>query len=171
VKITYLRGSLVIPFILFLVYFGAYAEKNALFDVGLVLVFGALGWVMVQTGWHRPPLILGLVLGRLTERYLFLSVNRYEWDWLARPWVIAFGVVILGVIAYSIWREWRGKGGIEEEAEAVVLQAAGLAGPSTTGAPVAGPGDRDGAPWPTDQDGVDARAVTEERKQGDAPQR
>src|SRR6266540_4169909 len=118
VKITYLRGSLVIPFILFLVYFGAYAEKNAVFDVGMVLLFGAIGWVMVQTSWPRPPLILGLVLGRLCERYLFLSVNRYDWDWLARPWVIVFGVGILAVIAFSVYRELRGKGGIEEEAEA-----------------------------------------------------
>src|SRR5581483_328916 len=78
-KITYVRGTLIIPFILFLVFFGAYAEKNTLFDVMLVLIFGALGWTMVQTKWPRPPLVLGLVLGPLTERYLFLSVNRYEW--------------------------------------------------------------------------------------------
>jgi len=123
VKITYLRGSLVIPFILFLVYFGAYAEKNAMFDVGLVLLFGALGWVMVQTSWPRPPLILGLVLGRLTERYLFLSVNRYDWEWLARPWVIVFFVAISAVIVYSIWREVSGKKPIEAEAEASVLGA------------------------------------------------
>ena len=121
VKITYLRGSLIIPFILFLVYFGAYVEKNAVFDVGLVLLFGAIGWVMVQTSWPRPPLILGLVLGRLTERYLFLSVNRYDWDWLTRPWVILFGIAILAVIGFSIYREIRGKAGIEQEAEAAAV--------------------------------------------------
>jgi TctA family transporter len=103
VKVTYIRGTLVIPFILFLVFFGAYAEKNTLFDIMLVLIFGALGWVMVQTNWPRPPLILGLVLGRLTERYLFLSVNRYGAEWLARPLVILFALAIIGVLAYSIW--------------------------------------------------------------------
>jgi putative tricarboxylic transport membrane protein len=123
VKITYLRGALVIPFILFLVYFGAYAEKNANFDVGLVLLFGAIGWVMVQTNWPRPPLILGLVLGRLTERYLFLSVNRYDWEWLARPWVIGFFVAIMAVIIFSIWRELGGKKSLDAAAEASALGA------------------------------------------------
>jgi putative tricarboxylic transport membrane protein len=103
VKITYVRGTLVIPFILFLVFFGAYAEKNTLFDVMLVLVFGALGWIMVQTRWPRPPLILGLVLGRLAERYLFLSYNRYEWGFLERWGVRIFALMILGVLVYSVF--------------------------------------------------------------------
>ncbi|MPZ15158.1 MAG: hypothetical protein GEU73_12170 [Chloroflexi bacterium] len=109
VKITYLRSSLVIPVILFLVFFGAYAEQNALFDLGLVIVFGALGWAMVQTNWPRPPLILGLVLGSLTERYLFLSVNRWGWEWLTRPGVVVFALLIIAVLAYSIRQEARGR--------------------------------------------------------------
>src|SRR5436190_7736886 len=133
VKITYIRGSLIIPFILFLVYFGAYAEKNAVFDVGLVLLFGAIGWAMVQTNWPRPPLILGLVLGRLCERYLFLSVNRYDWDWLTRPWVLTFGAGILAVIGFSIWRELHGKAGFEQAAEAALLETIDI-GPAAAAA-------------------------------------
>lgn len=63
----------------------AYAEKNTLFDVGLVILFGALGWLMVVTGWPRPPMILGLVLGRLTEPYLFLSVPWRRGSFRLRP--------------------------------------------------------------------------------------
>jgi hypothetical protein len=48
-------------------------------------------------------LILGLVLGRLTERYLFLSVNRYGAEWMLRPLVILFALAIVGVLVYSIW--------------------------------------------------------------------
>jgi TctA family transporter len=104
VKITEVRGTLIIPFILFLVFFGAYAEKNTFFDVGLVVVFGALGWVMILLGWPRPPLILGLVLGRLAERYLFLSVNRYDWEWLTRPGVLVLLTLTAGVLVYSAWQ-------------------------------------------------------------------
>ena len=114
VRVTYIRGSLIIPFILFLVFFGAYAEKNALFDVGLALVFGLLGLIMVHANWPRPPLILGLVLGRLTERYLFISVNRYDWEWLLRPSVIFFTLLIVGVIGYSIWDQRRKTGSSEQ---------------------------------------------------------
>ncbi|MGH7782816.1 MAG: tripartite tricarboxylate transporter permease, partial [Candidatus Binatia bacterium] len=62
-KITQVRGSLVIPFILLLIYLGGFAENNAFQDLIVVLLFGALGWVMVQLDWARPPLLLGLVLG------------------------------------------------------------------------------------------------------------
>ncbi|HEX5033247.1 MAG TPA: tripartite tricarboxylate transporter permease, partial [bacterium] len=44
-KITQVRSSLVIPFILLLVYLGAFAENNAFGDVVVMLAFGALGWV------------------------------------------------------------------------------------------------------------------------------
>lgn len=109
VKITFVRGSLVIPFILFLVFFGAYAENNSVFDIGLVLFFGALGWAMVETGWPRPPAILGLVLGNITERYLFISVNRYGAAWLTRPLVLILFLVTVAVVAVSVRQEQRGQ--------------------------------------------------------------
>ena len=43
----------------------------------------------------RPPLVLGLVLARLTENYLFLSVSRYDFDWLTRPIVMVLGALCL----------------------------------------------------------------------------
>jgi putative tricarboxylic transport membrane protein len=73
VRITRIRGSLLIPFILTLVFVGAFAEKNVFPDLGIVLLFGALGWVMARLDWPRPPLLLGLVLGPLAENKLFLS--------------------------------------------------------------------------------------------------
>jgi TctA family transporter len=58
-KVTQVRSSLVLPFILLLIYIGAFAENNAFGDVVTMLAVGALGWVMVQTDWPRPPLIWG----------------------------------------------------------------------------------------------------------------
>jgi TctA family transporter len=94
-KITQVRGSLLIPPILFLIYLGAFAEKHAPGDLILVLLFGVLGWVMEKLHWPRPPLILGLVLGPLAENRLFLATDNYGLAWLARPWV-------LGLIALTL---------------------------------------------------------------------
>jgi putative tricarboxylic transport membrane protein len=78
-KITQVRGSLVIPFILLLIYLGGFAENNTFQDLIVVLLFGALGWVMVALDWPRPPLLLGLVLGPLAENNLFLATDNYGW--------------------------------------------------------------------------------------------
>jgi TctA family transporter len=100
-KITYVRGSLLVPGILMLVFLGAYAESNSIFDMGIALLFGFIGLVMVYTDWPRPPLILGLVLGALIEKNFFISYQIHALGFLLRPVVIVILVTGLGVLLYS----------------------------------------------------------------------
>lgn len=97
VAITRIRGTLLVPPLIALILLGAYAERNALFDVGVALAFGALGLLMVELDWPRAPLILGLVLGGVIEDYLGLSVSRYGLEWLLRPMVLALLALSVGV--------------------------------------------------------------------------
>jgi TctA family transporter len=97
-KVTQVRGGIIIPIILVLIYLGAYAEKNAFEDMLVVLFFGLLGWIMEKLGWPRPPVLLGLVLGPLAENRLFLSTDNYGLAWTARPGVlIIFALTLLGI--------------------------------------------------------------------------
>ena len=114
-KVTQVRGSLLIPPVLLLIYLGAFAEKNAFADLYLVLLFGALGWVMEKLHWPRPPLILGLVLGPLAENRLFLATDNYGLDWLTRPWVL---VLIALTIAGAIYPWLKGRSRRQKEAPA-----------------------------------------------------
>jgi TctA family transporter len=104
VKVTQIRGSLLIPFILLLIYLGAFAEKNTFEDLILVLLFGTLGWVLQRLHWPRPPLILGLVLGPLAENRLFLSTDNYGFAWLWRPGVLLLIVLTLFGAFYPLIR-------------------------------------------------------------------
>ena len=103
-KVTQVRGSLLIPPVLLLIYLGAFAEKNAFEDLYLVLFFGVLGWVMEKVHWPRPPLILGLVLGPLAENRLFISTDNYGADWLTRPWVLVLIALTLAGALYPLWK-------------------------------------------------------------------
>ena len=126
IKVTYVRGSLLTPFILMLIYLGAFAEKNAFPDLVLVLIFGGLGWVLEKLKWPRPPLILGLVLGGLAESRLFLSVGNYGLSWIWRPTVLLLIAVTLFGVGYSVFKGRKEKrklqmtegGGGEERVEA-----------------------------------------------------
>ena len=110
VKITYVRSNLIIPFIILLIYLGAFAEKNVFEDLLLLLFFGMLGWVMVQLRWPRPPLILGLVLGPLAENRLFLSVGSYGLAWLFRPGFLSIlGLTVAGAFYPLIRARWHRK--------------------------------------------------------------
>jgi hypothetical protein len=65
---------------------------------------------MKRLGWPRPPLILGFVLGGIIERYLFISIGRYDWDWLTQPLVIAFFALALVGLAGPLIRRVRAAG-------------------------------------------------------------
>jgi putative tricarboxylic transport membrane protein len=98
-RITRIRGSLLVPFILTLVFVGAFAEKNVFPDLVIMLAFGALGLVMSELNWPRPPVLLGLVLGPLAENRLFLATDNYGAAWLVRPGVlILFAIILIGIV-------------------------------------------------------------------------
>lgn len=131
-KVTQVRGGIIIPIILILIYLGAFAEKNAFEDMVIVLFFGALGWVMEKLEWPRPPVLLGLVLGPLAENRLFLSTDNYGLAWLHRPGVIAIFIITLFGIFYPIIKDRRAakeraaSGGAAKEIDTEPTQPMGL---------------------------------------------
>src|ERR671919_590663 len=107
-KVTMVRGGIIIPIILILIYLGAFAEKNAFQDMIVVLFFGGLGWIMEKLEWPRPPVLLGLVLGPLAENRLFLASDNYGLTWMHRPGVLLiFAVTLIGVVYPIIKNRWR----------------------------------------------------------------
>ena len=105
-KIAVVRIGILAPTVLAITFIGAFQGSKAWGDLYALLIFGVLGWVMKRLHWPRPPLILGFVLGALVERYMFISVERYGWEWLWLfregkfvPWVdILFVLTLYGVL-------------------------------------------------------------------------
>jgi hypothetical protein len=126
-KVTQVRGSLIIPLILLLIYLGAFAEKNAFQDMIVVLFFGGLGWIMEKLQWPRPPVLLGLVLGPLAENRLFLASDNYGMAWTWRPGVlIIFAVTLIGIFYPIIKKKWEKKTG---QTTSAAVEAAPKTGP------------------------------------------
>jgi hypothetical protein len=107
-----LRYTLVMPTVLGIVYIGAFESGRDWGDLYALLAFGLLGWVMKQLRWPRPPLILGIVLGDIFERYLFISMERYGSEWLTRPLVVVLlAVAFLGLVR-PLWQDLKASRGI-----------------------------------------------------------
>lgn len=59
------------PVIVALCFIGAYAINNSFFDVGVMVVFGVIGYVLQKAGFHPAPIVLAMILGPMAEsRYL-----------------------------------------------------------------------------------------------------
>lgn len=109
-KISTLRYTLVLPGIIVLVFIGAFQGSGNWGDLYALILFGILGWVMKRLGWPRPPLILGLVLGALIERYMSISFQRYGFDWMLRPAVMVIFALAFAVMFRPILTELRAVG-------------------------------------------------------------
>jgi putative tricarboxylic transport membrane protein len=66
--------AILMPLIIVFCVTGAYSLKNSVFDVGQMLVFGVVGYVMKRLGYSPAALVLALVLGPMAERALRQSL-------------------------------------------------------------------------------------------------
>jgi putative tricarboxylic transport membrane protein len=117
--LTFVRGSLLIPFLMVLVFIGSFTANNSIYDLVVTITFGFLGYFMVLYGWPRPPLVLGLILGKIGENYLWISTSAYGARWLLFPSVIALIVLTIIVVAYPTIKERRGRAKYDRPEDAV----------------------------------------------------
>jgi putative tricarboxylic transport membrane protein len=99
-KLTYIRGTLLVPFLLVLLGLGAYTSSNSYFSVYVMLAASAVGVLALRYDWPRVPFLLAVILGAIAERYLFLSVSLSGWSWLNDPIVL----VLFAISALAILR-------------------------------------------------------------------
>ena len=101
-----------VPLIVVIGLIGVHSVQNALFDVWLMLGFGAFGWLLLRLGLEPTPLVLGFVLGPAFEEYLrrTLLMSRGDASVLLRdPVALACLALILAGSAVMVLR--RGRGG------------------------------------------------------------
>jgi putative tricarboxylic transport membrane protein len=91
------------PPILALCIAGVYSQANSLEDCGLLVAFGALGWLMKRYDWSMAPMILGLVLGPLFESALRQSLTLSHGSsaiFVTRP--LSGGLLAIALIAVTV---------------------------------------------------------------------
>src|ERR1700720_4286413 len=99
-QISRIRPEILLPVIIALVFVAAFEGEHDWGDLYSLLFFGGGGWIKKRLGWPPPPMVLGLVVGAIFERYLFISTQLYGWGWLLRPAVLA----ILAGVGWALYR-------------------------------------------------------------------
>jgi len=99
-QVSRIRPEVLLPIVIALVFVAAFEGEHDWGDLYSLVFFGIIGWIMKRLGWPRPPMVLGLVVGVIFERYLFISTQLYGWGWLLRP-------AVLGILACVAWALYR----------------------------------------------------------------
>ncbi len=99
--------AILMPLIIVFCITGAYSLKNSVWDVGQMLVFGVLGYVMKKLGYSPAALVLALVLGPLAERALRQSLIISDAGlgiFFLRPIAAVLTVAALAAVAVPVVR-------------------------------------------------------------------
>jgi len=99
-------------FIVVLSVVGAYGVRNNIVDVYICLGFGVLGYIMKHFSFPSAPLVLGIILGPLAERYFMTSLANYDNDptiFLTRP---ISGSIMAFSMLFIAWALVPGIGGM-----------------------------------------------------------
>ncbi|MDP2643618.1 MAG: tripartite tricarboxylate transporter permease [Desulfobacterales bacterium] len=105
-KITFLEGSLIAPIVLSICFIGAYMTTNSIGDIIVALVLGFIGFEMKRLNYSRAALLLGLVLGRIVEQNLFLSLRLFGGSFAVRPITLVLIVISVLVLGWSFLKPW-----------------------------------------------------------------
>lgn len=109
VKLLKIPYAILMVFILVFCIIGAYSLNNALFDVGVMILCGVLGYGFKKLDFPLAPAILTLILGPLMEQSLRESLSVSQGDFsifFTRPISLFFLVLAAVIIATSAWQAW-----------------------------------------------------------------
>jgi putative tricarboxylic transport membrane protein len=95
---------------------GTYTVSTEIFDLKLVVLFGFIGYILDKYGYNRGPLILGVILGPLTDANFRRVMHLNDGNPVAlinRPISILFFISIVVMILYKplkrLWKKSREK--------------------------------------------------------------
>jgi putative tricarboxylic transport membrane protein len=104
--LTLVPSAILWPSVFVLSVVGAYSLEQNLLDVGVMLSFGILGYVMRRFGFSVVPMAMGLILGDTIETALKQSMLIFHNEWTMffdRPIALAFfALALLGVFSGNI---------------------------------------------------------------------
>ena len=79
-KLLEVRYQYLYPGILLFCILGAYSLNQSVFDVGVMVVFGVLGYIFRKLDWPLAPTVLALILGPMMEKSLRTSLEMSAGD-------------------------------------------------------------------------------------------
>jgi putative tricarboxylic transport membrane protein len=107
-RIVLIETTFLVPVIVLVTIVAAFGERQYLFDMGLALVFGVVGYIAHKTHYHVTAILIGIILGPLFEEYLVRALRISEGD-LTILFSSTLGNVLWGLLVLSlVLPAWRG---------------------------------------------------------------
>ncbi|MEX2240980.1 MAG: tripartite tricarboxylate transporter permease [Burkholderiales bacterium] len=110
VRILELPEVIVSAYVVMCCILGAFAARNNITDVWLIVVFGVVGYLCERWRFPVAPMVLGVILGPLAETNFMTTMISFDNDWtvfLTRPISGTIMVLSLVTLLYPLLRHLR----------------------------------------------------------------
>jgi putative tricarboxylic transport membrane protein len=97
---------------------GAYSLRNSMFDVGMTLFFGGVGYLMRKYDWPSAPLVLCSILGPILEKALVNSLAMSAGNpmiFITRPICLTLMLAACALLVVSVQYIRKSKRSVSEE--------------------------------------------------------
>lgn len=104
-KVVSIPQEILTPIIVIFCFAGAYSVNKSYFDVAVILVFASIAWLLYKLDFPSVPILLGLVLGNMTETNLRRALLLSEGSpaiFVSSAYCMVFLVLITTAIAMII---------------------------------------------------------------------
>ena len=79
-RVVWIPTRFLVPLILSMIVISAFSEREYIFDMGLALVFGVIGYIARKTNYEVTAILVGVLLGPLFETYLLRALRVGQGD-------------------------------------------------------------------------------------------
>jgi putative tricarboxylic transport membrane protein len=112
-RIVWIPTRFLVPLILSLLTVAAFSEREYIFDMGLAVGFGVIGYIARKTGYDVTAMLIGVLMGPLLETYLLRALRIGQGDPMvlfSSPLGNALWVMVLLALMLPWVRERRKRG-------------------------------------------------------------
>ena len=102
--LTFVRGGLLIPFVVTLAMLGSFLSHGAWENIVLLFGLGAIGYLLKRNNWPRPPFVIGLVLGPIAEDSFHKALGIWGPTFFLRPQSLILIALIVASVVFYVWR-------------------------------------------------------------------
>ena len=106
VKVLKIPYGILFPLIILFCLIGAYSLNNTAFDVGVMVIFGLIGYLMKKFDYEGAPLLLAFVLGPMMEQALrqslLLSHGSFAIFFTRPISAVAMGLAVALILSYFL---------------------------------------------------------------------
>lgn len=100
-RITKVSTDVLAPVIMVLCVVGSYAIRNNVFDIGVMMTAGIVGYLMKRWGYSAPSMILGVILGPMAEGEFRRAIMLSKGDW-SYFWNTPISLFLLALILVTL---------------------------------------------------------------------